>query len=125
MSKRIIKNITMIILIVLLCIAMFFTLNYRKKNFGNRNREGISEIPNFENGERPNNNSKQKYIALNLGENIEKGNEILLKDLDGNLIESFMANEDFKTLIISNNKLQVGEYNLYKENELITKVECK
>lgn len=75
--------------------------------------------------EKPNNNSKQKYIAVNLNEKVKDGSEILLKDENGNLITSFTANTDFKTLIISNEKLEKGKYYLYQAEKRIMEVECK
>lgn len=65
MSKRIIKNIVMIVLIIALCVAMYFTVNGQRNNFANRedmmkkmSEDGtIPEMPTDgsvpEKGERP------------------------------------------------------------------------
>lgn len=56
MSKRIIKNIVMIVLIIALCVTMYFTVNGRRNNFANRD-EMMQKMPTDgsmpENGERP------------------------------------------------------------------------
>lgn len=59
MSKRIIKNIVMIILIVALCAAMYFTVNGQRKDFADRDEmmqkmSENGEMPSMpENGEKP------------------------------------------------------------------------
>lgn len=75
--------------------------------------------------EKPLNDSKQKAIAQNLFTAIEAGSELVLKDSEGNEITSFIADDSFKTIIISNSKLIEGKYNLYNGETLVTELECK
>ncbi len=75
--------------------------------------------------EEPLNESKQKTIVENLSTTIEAGSELVLKDSEGNEIVSFIADDSFKTIIISSSKLQEGKYNLYKGEELVAELECK
>ena len=75
--------------------------------------------------EKPLNNSKQKAIAQNLNSKIESGSKLVLKDLDGEEIISFTADDSFKTIIVSNSKLKEGKYNLYNGEEIVAELECK
>ncbi len=59
--------------------------------------------------------SKQKYIAISLPKNsvVDKDKIVTLLDKDDKVIISFKADENFKTLIISNDKLTSGTYKIY------------
>ncbi|MBQ7140669.1 MAG: carbohydrate-binding domain-containing protein [Bacilli bacterium] len=61
----------------------------------------------------PDKSSKQKYVSFTLNSKINKNSKIILKDTKGNDIISFSADEDFKTLILSNTDLATGTYYLY------------
>ena len=63
--------------------------------------------------EYPQSQSKQKSIIINFDNIISKNNNITLLDADENVIISFDAIKKFKTLIISNDKIQNGKYSLY------------
>ena len=67
----------------------------------------------------PDKTSKQKYISYNLRNKISSGSKISLKDDNGNEVSSFTADEDFKTLIISNSKLSNITYYVYVDGEKI------
>lgn len=75
--------------------------------------------------EKPLDSSKQKVIATDLNTTISTGSELILKDSEGKEIISFVADDSFKTIIISNSKLIEGKYNLYKGTELVAELECK
>ena len=75
--------------------------------------------------EKPLSNSKQKVIAQNLSSKIDSGSQLVLKDSKGEEVVSFIADDSFKTIIISSSKLQEGKYNLYKAEELVAELECK
>ena len=66
----------------------------------------------------PNNNSKQKYVSFNLNYKINLGSIISLKDVNGNEVITFTADEAFKTLIISNSTLNNGTYYLYIDGRI-------
>lgn len=66
---------------------------------------------------KPDSNSKQKYVSYTLNEKIANGSNVSLKDIDGHEIVLFEAKEDFRTLIISNEKLTNGRYYLYINGE--------
>lgn len=57
--------------------------------------------------------SKQKYIALTLSSVVDVDKLITLLNDEEEVIVSFEAKEKFKTIIISSDKLDSGEYNLY------------
>lgn len=61
----------------------------------------------------PDKNSKQKYVSFTLNSKISSGTKVSLKDAKGNEIISFTANEDFKTIILSNSKISKGTYYMY------------
>ena len=65
----------------------------------------------------PDNTSKQKYISFTLNSKIASGSNISLKDSSQNEVVSFEAKEDFKTIIISNTKLENDTYHLYVNGE--------
>ena len=60
----------------------------------------------------PDKTSKQKYVSFSLKEVISNGSKISLKNGNNEII-SFTANENFKTLILSNSKIVNGTYDLY------------
>ena len=66
----------------------------------------------------PSNNSKQKYVSFNLNSKINLGSIISLKDVNGNEVITFTADEAFKTLIISNSTLNNGTYYLYIDGRI-------
>lgn len=57
--------------------------------------------------------SKQKSVSFSLSEKIESNTNISLKSVDGNEVISFVANEDFKTLIVSNSNIINDIYYIY------------
>lgn len=61
----------------------------------------------------PDKSSKQEYISFTLNSKISSGAKVSLKDEKGNEVISFIANEDFKTIILSNSKLSKGTYYIY------------
>ena len=65
----------------------------------------------------PNKSSKQKYVSFTLNSKISKESKISIKDSKNNEIISFTADEDFKTLVISNSKLSTGTYYIYVDGE--------
>ena len=69
--------------------------------------------------EKPENSSKQKSICFSLNTKISNGSNIEVKDKDGNVVKSFEAKEDFKTLIISNEKVNNETYYLYVNGKKI------
>lgn len=97
MSRKI-KNIIMIILIIVLCISMYFTLNSQKSRFGNRenmpsemengnfgknrpdNMNEIGEIP-----EMSNDTDVENMVGEPPAKPQENGNEIISNDIKGNM----------------------------------------
>ena len=71
----------------------------------------------------PKASSKQKCVSANLAEVVKNGSDVELKDKDGNLIKEFTTIEDFKTIIISNEKIDNGTYELYVNGEKIKEFE--
>ncbi len=67
--------------------------------------------------EKPEKSSKQKSVCFELNVKISSGTKVTLKNEAEEEIVSFEAKEDFKTLIISNSKLESGTYYLYQEGE--------
>ena len=65
----------------------------------------------------PDKSSKQKYVSFTLNSKISRNSNISLKDSKENEIVSFTADEDFKTLVISNSKLSTGTYYIYVDGE--------
>lgn len=61
----------------------------------------------------PDKSSLQKYVSFTLKNKISKNSKICLKDKDNNEIISFDSNVDFKTLILSNDKIGYNTYYLY------------
>lgn len=69
--------------------------------------------------EKPLESSKQKYTCFNLDSVIKSGSDIVLKDKNEKEIISFKADEDFKTLVISNEKVLDNDFVLYANGEKI------
>lgn len=65
----------------------------------------------------PDKTSKQKYVSFTLNSKKSKDSKISLKNSNGDEIISFTADEDFKTLIISNSGLISGTYYIYANGE--------
>jgi len=65
----------------------------------------------------PDKSSKQKYASFTLNSKISKDSKISLKDSNDKEIISFTADEDFKTLIMSNSDLTTGTYYIYVNDE--------
>ena len=65
----------------------------------------------------PDKSSKQKYVSFTLNSKISKNSNVSLKDSKDNEIISFTADEDFKTLVISNSELSTGTYYIYVDGE--------
>ena len=65
----------------------------------------------------PDKASSQKYVSFTLNSKINKSSKISLKDKNNKEIVSFTADEDFKTLIISNSDLTTGTYYIYVNGE--------
>ena len=78
MSKRIIKNVIMIALIIVLCVAMYFTVNGRRNNFANRDEMMQKMMENgtmpegMERGNRNFGNGINEPPAKPEGEELEK-----------------------------------------------------
>jgi len=62
----------------------------------------------------PDATSKQKSVCFNLNEKIAKGSKISVRNEAGEII-AFDADEDFRTLIVSNEKVTSGTYTLYQD----------
>ena len=69
--------------------------------------------------EKPENSSKQKSVTYDLNTKISSGSTIEIKNSNGDIIESFVANEDFKTLIISNSSVTSETLYLYVNGTLV------
>lgn len=67
--------------------------------------------------QRPDSSSQQKSICVTLNNKITKGSKISVKNENNEEIISFDAKEDFKTLIVSNEKVASGTYDLYKNGD--------
>ena len=67
--------------------------------------------------ENPESSSKQKLACFNLNNKISKDTTISLKNENNEEILSFEANEEFKTLIVSDEKIVSGTYYLYQDGE--------
>ena len=63
--------------------------------------------------------SKQKSVYFELQNKISSGSKIEVKNASGDVIASFEANEDFKTLIISNEKVTDETYYLYVDGQKV------
>ena len=67
--------------------------------------------------QKPEKTSKQKSICFNLNNKISTGTKISLKNEKQEEIISFEAKEDFKTLVLSNQKLKDEIYYIYANSE--------
>lgn len=67
--------------------------------------------------EKPESTSAQKFVCFSLKTKINKGSTISLKNEEDEDIIEFEADEEFKTLILSNEKITKGTYYLYENNE--------
>lgn len=73
--------------------------------------------------ETPKDTSKQNTICFNLDSVINSGTLISLVNNEGEIIVSFKADENFRTLIISSDKLTNGIYYLYKDGNTTGKLQ--
>lgn len=69
--------------------------------------------------EKPENTSKQKSVCFELQTKVSSGSKVEVKNANGDVIESFEAKEDFKTLVISNEKVTDETYYLYVNDEKV------
>ena len=69
--------------------------------------------------EKPENASKQKFISFELSTKVSSGSTVEVKNANDDLIVSFEAKEDFKTLIVSNEKVIGETLYLYVNGEKI------
>lgn len=60
----------------------------------------------------PKMNSKQHVISFTFQGKIMEGVNVILKDEDGQVVFDFEAEAEFRTLILSSNKLEQGIYSL-------------
>lgn len=67
--------------------------------------------------ESPVEESNQKSVCFSLSKKIDSGSQISLKNEAGEEIVAFEAKEDFKTLIVSNEKVASGKYWIYQNGE--------
>ena len=67
--------------------------------------------------EEPESTSKQIFVCFELDETISEGTTVSLVNSDGEEVISFDADQDFKTLIISDESLTNGTYYLYFDGE--------
>jgi len=72
--------------------------------------------------EKPNSDSLQRFLAINLSSKIEEGEIVSLKNEKGEEVTAFKAGESFRTLIISNEKIKNEKYVLYKNGEMIDEI---
>lgn len=69
--------------------------------------------------ERPESTSKQKSVCFGLSTKVSSGSTVEVKNANGDLIISFEAKEDFKTLIVSNEKVTGETCYLYVNGEKV------
>lgn len=55
--------------------------------------------------EKPKSSSTQKYVTFELSTKVDSGSTVEVKNENGDVIASFEANDNFKTLIVSNEKI--------------------
>ena len=72
--------------------------------------------------EKPKMDSEQKFLAVNLPSTVEEGEIVSIKNEKGEEITSFKAGENFRTLIISNDKIKDEKYVLYKNGEKVVEI---
>lgn len=61
----------------------------------------------------PSETTTQKYMSANLKEKVTKGAEVVIKDVNEKEIITFDASDDFRTIIVSLEDLNTGEYTVY------------
>lgn len=69
--------------------------------------------------EKPENTSKQKSVCFELETKVNTGSKVEVKNANGETIISFDAKEDFKTLIISNEKVTNETSYLYVDGQKV------
>lgn len=69
--------------------------------------------------EKPENTSKQKSVCFSLQTKVNSESKIEVKNASGETVASFEAKEDFRTLIISNEKVTDEAYYLYVNGEKV------
>ena len=69
--------------------------------------------------EKPERSSTQKYVTFELSTKVNSGSTVELKNENGDVIASFEANDSFKTLIISNEKVSDETLYLYVNGEKV------
>ena len=69
--------------------------------------------------EKPETDSKQKSICFELSTKVSSGSKVEVKGSNNEVVASFEAKDDFKTLIISNEKINDDTYSLYSNGEII------
>ncbi len=67
--------------------------------------------------EKPESSSKQKSLTFNMNSSIKSGTSISIKNENDEIVATFEAKEDFKTLIFSSEDLASGTYYLYQNEE--------
>ena len=69
--------------------------------------------------EKPESTSKQKSASFELNTKVSSGSKVEVKNANGDLIVSFEAKEDFKNLIISNEKVTNETLSVYVNGEKV------
>ena len=69
--------------------------------------------------EKPEGTSKQKSVCFELKSKVSSGSKIELKNTNGDTIIEFEAQDDFKTVILSNEKITDESYSLYVNGEKV------
>lgn len=69
--------------------------------------------------EKPEESSKQKYACFSLSTTVKTGSSVEVKNNAGDVVASFEAKDDFKTLIISSEKVADEEYSVYVNGEIV------
>ena len=69
--------------------------------------------------EKPETESKQKSVTFSLNSKISSGSTIEVKNENGDVVASFEAKEDFKTLIVSNQNITDETYYLYVNGQKV------
>ncbi len=60
--------------------------------------------------------SEQNYAVFNFTESVRDGSEITVKDVDGKVVNEFMAGNAYSCLVISAENLTEGTYTLWKDD---------
>lgn len=69
--------------------------------------------------EKPESSSKQKYVTFELSKKVDSGSTVEVKNENGDVIASFEAKDSFKTLVLSNEKIEDDSLSLYVDGEKI------